>query len=52
MAQISDKIRRIKMNISNDLEPIPSPPNEFTSEDPFVKQILKTGFSVLPKGAK
>ena len=47
-----DKIRRIKLNISSDLEPIPYPPNEFTPEDPFVKQILKTGFSVLHKRVK
>ena len=41
------KIRRIKLKISSDLEPIPYPPNEFTIEDPFVKQILKTGFNVM-----
>jgi len=42
-----DKIRRIKLKISSDLEPIPYPPNEFTAADPFVKQILATGINVL-----
>jgi len=42
-----DKIRRIKLKISSDLEPIPYPPNEFTPDDPFVKQILKTGINVM-----
>lgn len=42
-----DKIRRIKLRISSDLEPIPYPPNEFTAADPFVKQILATGINVL-----
>ena len=44
-----DKIRRIKLKISSDLEPIPYPPNEFTPDDPFVKQILKTGINVMCK---
>ena len=47
-----NKIRRIKLKISSDLEPIPYPPNEFTSDDPFVKQIMTTGITVLHKGAK
>lgn len=42
-----DKIRRIKLKISSDLEPIPYPPNEFTAADPFVKQILATGINVM-----
>lgn len=40
------KIRRIKLKISSDLEPIPYLPNEFTADDPFVKQILTTGINV------
>jgi predicted nucleotidyltransferase len=42
-----DKIRRIKLKISSDLEPMPYSPNEFTIDDPFVKQILKTGINVM-----
>jgi len=41
-----DKIRRIKLKISSDLEPIPYPPKDFTDADPFVKQILATGINV------
>ena len=41
------KIRRIKLKISSDLEPIPYPPNEFTAADPFVEQILATGINVM-----
>ena len=44
-----DKIRRIKLKISSDLEPIPYPPGDFTPDDPFVKQILTTGIIILPK---
>ena len=43
-----DKIRRIKLKISSDLEPIPYSPNAFTADDPFVKQILTTGINVTP----
>jgi len=42
-----DKLRRIKLKISSDLEPIPYPPNEFTTDDPFVEQILATGINVM-----
>jgi predicted nucleotidyltransferase len=42
-----DKIRRIKLKISSSLEAIPYPPNEFTTDDPFVKQILQTGINVM-----
>jgi predicted nucleotidyltransferase len=41
-----NKIRRIKLKISSDLEPVPFPPDEFTPDDPFVKQIIKTGVSI------
>lgn len=47
-----NKIRRIKLEISSDLEPIPYPPNEFTPADPFVKQILKTGINVMIEKSK
>jgi predicted nucleotidyltransferase len=45
-----NKIRRIKLKISSDLEPIPFPPSEFTPDDPFVKQIMKTGIKIVRKG--
>jgi len=47
-----NKIRRIKLKISSDLEPIPFPPNEFTSDDPFVEQIMRTGVTILRKGTR
>jgi uncharacterized protein len=42
-----DKIKRIKLKISSDLEPIPYLPDDFTADDPFVKQILATGINVM-----
>lgn len=47
-----NKIRRIKLQISSDLEPIPFPSAYFFSSDPFVEQIKKTGISILPKHAE
>jgi len=44
-----NKIRRIKLKISSDLEPIPYLPHDFTPEDPFVKKIIQTGVTVLHK---
>ena len=37
------RIRRIKLKISSDLEPIPYNPEDFNDENPFVKKILETG---------
>ena len=37
------KIRGIKLAISSDLEPLPYRPEDFKSEDPFIKKILETG---------
>ncbi|MEA1968792.1 MAG: nucleotidyltransferase domain-containing protein [Thermodesulfobacteriota bacterium] len=42
-----DKIRRIKLSISCDLEPIPYNPLDFNSNNPFVKRILRTGIRVV-----
>lgn len=42
-----DKIRRIKLNVSCDLEPIPYNPVDFNSNNPFVKSILRTGIRVV-----
>ena len=41
-----NKIRRIKLGISCDLEPMPYNPVDFNTDDPFVKRILKTGISI------
>jgi len=41
-----NKIRRIKLRISSDLEPIPYNPEEFNVDNPFVKRILETGIRV------
>ena len=41
-----DKIRRIKLGVSCDLEPIPYNPVDFNTNNPFVKIILKTGIRV------
>jgi predicted nucleotidyltransferase len=40
------KIRRIKLGVSCDLEPIPYNPVDFNTNNPFVKRILKTGIRV------
>ena len=42
-----NKIRRIKLEISCDLEPIPYRPEDFTSDDPFVKKIIETGMRIV-----
>jgi predicted nucleotidyltransferase len=44
-----NKIRRIKLQISSSLEPIPFPSDQYFAADPFVEQIKKTGISVFPK---
>ncbi|MCD6534027.1 MAG: nucleotidyltransferase domain-containing protein [Deltaproteobacteria bacterium] len=40
------KIRRIKLKVSGDLEPIPYNPEDFNDENPFVKRILETGIKI------
>jgi predicted nucleotidyltransferase len=40
-------IRRIKLKVSSDLEPIPYTPEDFTTDNPFVKKILETGIKVM-----
>lgn len=42
-----NKIRRIKLNVSCDLEPIPYNPDDFNSNDPFVRRIIRTGIRVV-----
>lgn len=40
------KIRKINLSISSDLEVLPFHPKDFTSEDPFVKEIIETGVKI------
>ena len=42
-----NKIRKITVGISSDLSPLPYRTNDFTPDDPFVKEILKTGINIL-----
>jgi len=38
-----DKIRSITLSVSSQIEVIPFSPQDFNDQDPFVKEILKTG---------
>ena len=40
------KIRRINLSVSSDLEILPYRPQDFTSENPFVKEIMETGIKI------
>jgi uncharacterized protein len=40
-------IRRITLAISSDLEPLPYRPEDFTLDDPFVREVLETGVRVV-----
>jgi predicted nucleotidyltransferase len=41
-----NKIRKINISVSSDLEVLPYRPQDFTSEDPFVREILETGVEI------
>ncbi len=41
-----DKIRSITLSVSSQIEVIPFSPHDFNSQDPFVKEILRTGIKV------
>ena len=41
------KIRKFKFEVSADIEPLPYTPNDFSTNDPFVKRILKTGIRIV-----
>ncbi len=41
------KISRAKLNVSYDLETHPFRPEDFTKDNPFVKEILKNGIRVV-----
>lgn len=40
------KIRRINLSVSSDLEVLPYRPEDFTSADPFVREIIETGVKI------
>ena len=41
------KVRPITLSISSLLEVLPYRPNDFTSDNPFVKEILETGLKIV-----
>ena len=41
------KIRSITLSVSSDLSPLPFRPEDFIPENPFVKEILEGGVSVV-----
>ena len=41
------KIRRITLSVSSDLSPLPFRPEDFISENPFVREILEKGVRIL-----
>ncbi len=41
------KIGPITLSVSSDLSPLPYRPEDFTPEDPFVKEILTTGVRII-----
>ena len=42
-----DKIRKITLSISSELEVVPFPPNDFNEQNPFAREILKTGIKLI-----
>jgi uncharacterized protein len=42
-----DKIRRITLSISSEIEVIPFAPDDFNLQNPFAKEILETGIKLL-----
>jgi len=42
-----NKIRRITLSVSSDLSPLPFRPEDFIPENPFVKEILQKGVTVV-----
>ncbi len=40
------RIREIKLNVSSDIEVIPFRPQDFTKDNPLVKEILETGMRI------
>jgi predicted nucleotidyltransferase len=42
-----DKIRKITLSISSELEVVPFSPSEFNEKNPFAREILQTGIKVV-----
>jgi uncharacterized protein len=42
-----NKIRKITLEISTDLSPLPFRPEDFTAEDPFVREIIEHGINIV-----
>ncbi len=42
-----DKIRKINLSVSSDLEILPYRPQDFTPDDPFVREIIETGVTLV-----
>ncbi len=42
-----DKIRRITLSISSEIEVIPFAPKDFNQENPFAKEIMQTGIRLI-----
>ena len=42
-----DKIRDITLSVSNEIELLPFAPDDFNPQNPFVKEILKTGIRLI-----
>jgi predicted nucleotidyltransferase len=41
------KIRKVTLAVSSDLSPLPFRPEDFTIDDPLVKEILATGMRIV-----
>ena len=41
------KIRKINLSVSSSLEVLPYRPDDFTPDDPFVKEIMETGVKIV-----
>ncbi|MDX9962619.1 nucleotidyltransferase domain-containing protein [Desulfobacter postgatei] len=42
-----NRIRKYKFQVNSDIEPMPFREEDFTQEDPFVREILETGFRII-----
>lgn len=42
-----NRIRKYKFEINPDIEPLPFTQANFTKDDPFVREILETGFRIV-----
>jgi len=42
-----DKIRKMTLSVSSDLSPLPFRPEDFSPENPFVKEIIEEGISLV-----